>query len=77
MITANEKWRLDNGPLINKLNKKKRRENKFYVRLSNGQILKLKALNKDDALKEAETRFGNYDNKCRYMDKYIVFQYKK
>nr|DAF17953.1 MAG TPA: hypothetical protein [Caudoviricetes sp.] len=77
MITANEKWKFDNTPLIHKLDKKNRRENKFYVRLSNGQILKLKALNKDDALKEAETRFGNYDNKCRYMDKYIVFQYKK
>lgn len=77
MITANAKWKFDNAPLIHKLDKKNRRENKFYVRLSNGQILKLKALNKDDALKEAETRFGNYDNKCRYMDKYIVFQYKK
>ena len=77
MITANKKWHLDNGPLINKLNKKKRRENKFYIRLSNGQIIKLKAFNADDAIKEAEVRFGHYDNKCRYMDNYIVFQYKK
>ena len=57
--------------------KKLKRENKFYARLSNGQIIKLKALNADDALKEAEARFESYNNKCRYMEKYIVFQYKK
>ena len=57
--------------------KKAKREKKFYVRLSDGQIIKLKALNADDALKEAEVRFESYNNKCRYMEKYIVFQYKK
>ena len=30
--------------------KKIKREDKFYARLSNGQIIKLKALNADDAL---------------------------
>lgn len=59
-----------------KLLKKQKRENKFYVQLLNGQIIKLEAINSENAIKEAEARFGAYENN-ETEQRYKIFQFSK